>query len=292
MPTQLEYTPGMTRRRYEALASDRKKYEDIAQRCAKVTLPYHHLPDGTTPGTEVEMPVNSLAGNGVNSLANKIMMSLFPPNASFFRFMVKDELLRDYMEATDQTQRTEDETLLADYERIVMHNIRTSGDRASKHEAIELMLVTGNALVYQPKDAPLKVYQLRRFVVKRDPLGKVIEIITSEDIDPRTASPQIQALYYEGREQEGEASDPEVETLYTHVRYHRQGSSGRWVVHQEFRGNKVQGTDGSYPEKECPFIPLRPNKIDGWDYGLPFVYRFIGDLLRYCDEGYLPHKAW
>jgi hypothetical protein len=279
MVDKLEYTNGQSQKRYDTLASDRKKFEDIARRCSAVTIPYLLPPEGSQSGDDLNNPSNSLSANGVNSLSNKLMMSLYPPNQAFFRFEVKSSLFYEYQQATNESQRTEDELRLADFERLVVQEIKTSGDRASQGEALEHLVVCGNALVYLPEDAPMKLYRLDRYVVKRDPLGKVIEIITKEDVDVRTASAELKSLYeQDSTSNDDSQADPKLEPLYTHLRYFNSGAKGQWAVHQEFKSQKVKGSEGTYPLDACPFIALRAVQVSGEDYGRPYIERFIGDI--------------
>jgi hypothetical protein len=275
---KLFYEAGMTAKRYNALVTVRKPFEDAAEKCAKLTIPTIYQTSSFTPGSTIEYPQVSLAADGINTLANKIVLSQYPPNAAFFRYQMKPELQKKYTEQTDDKARTEDEQMLSELEQITMSEVEASKDRPSQLETQKLKLITGNALQYIPEDAPMKVYHLSRYVVKRDPLGRVIEIITKEDIDPRTAPEEIKNIYLaEVRYDDKSTTEPEKKPLYTHVRFVN-GSTPVWAVHQEFLGVKVQGSEGSFPEYACPYVPVRATKVDGEDYGRPYVESFIGDL--------------
>ena len=54
-------------------------------------------------------------------------------------------------------------------------------------------MVAGNALVYMDKDK-LKLYPLNRYVVERDGLGNVIEIVTKEKIHKSIVKTMIKDL--------------------------------------------------------------------------------------------------
>jgi hypothetical protein len=62
--------------------------------------------------------------------------------------------------------------------------------------------------------------------------------------------------------------------MYTHI--YRDGN--KWQVYQEIKGNKIPGTEGSYPIDKSPWIPIRFTKIDGEDYGRGYVEEYLGDL--------------
>ena len=64
-------------------------------------------------------------------------------------------------------------------ERIIMDSIAASDDRVVIHQAMKHLVVSGNALVYMDKEK-LKLYPLSRYVLDRDGMGNVIEIVTKE----------------------------------------------------------------------------------------------------------------
>ena len=135
-------------------------------------------------------------------------------------------------------------------------------------EALKLLIVTGNALVYMPKEGGMKVFRPDRYVVKRDAMGKVLEIITKESMAPVSLPEEVKAQI--------PPSDTPAKSydLYTRVTRTPKG----FEVVQEVAGVLLESTKGMFKEDQSPFIPLRFIRIDGEDYGRGFIEEYIGDL--------------
>ena len=81
----------------------------------------------------------------------------------------------------DEALKTQIETGLAEIERAVMTDIELKADRVGIFECLKHLIVGGNCLLFVSEDG-LRVFPLERYVVKRDPMGHVLEIVTKESI--------------------------------------------------------------------------------------------------------------
>ena len=72
--------------RYNALKTDRNNAETRAKQCADLTLPtlYKQVTKGKTSVTRTT-PYQGTGARCVNSLSSRLLLALFPPNASFFK---------------------------------------------------------------------------------------------------------------------------------------------------------------------------------------------------------------
>ena len=222
------------------------------------------------------------------------MLTLFPPNMPMFRMQLNDAELRQDPEESDDAQvnaeqkalGTEVEKALSQYEMAVQDDIEASGDRPSMHEALLHLITGGNVLLHDsPKPGEsMRVFPLSRFVVRRDPMGRAIEMVVHETV-ARNALPdkfldQLEAvnLTTAGNRpvsQEGiPLGDEEPLDLYTHLV--RKGE--RWHSYQECGGQVIPGTKATYTLDSCPFIPLRMYWVAGEDYGRSYVENYLGDL--------------
>ena len=270
--------------RYNALKTDRQQFLDSGRECARLTLPYLLTEDGAVSGGQLPIPWQSVGAKGVNVLASKMMMSLFPITSSFFKLQINDAELMELPELTDEI-RSEIDLSLAKLERMVHQQISESSDRVYIHTALKHLVVTGNVLVYAGKKA-LKVYPIDRYAVSRDGNGVPTEIITKEcvsrtllpkefqtpllDLEKDSNSPGEDGPKF-GVAGVSKAEDAEV---YTWAKL----SSGQWHWHQEADGKEIPGTRSSAPDKFSPWMPLRFNVVDGEDYGRGRVEEFLGDL--------------
>lgn len=71
--------------------------------------------------------------------------------------------------------------------------IEEKGHRVSVFKLALHLIVTGNALLFIPDDGDIKIYRLDSYVVRRDPMGNVLEIITKELIARDALPLKVQA---------------------------------------------------------------------------------------------------
>ncbi len=253
--------------RYDELVPVREPFLKRARDAAKLTIPSLLPPAGHTQLSDLYQPWQSVGSRGVNNLASKILLALLPPNTPFFRFVISQMELERLTKKPEL--KTELEEGLSKYEKEIMVEIETGTTRVSSFEAILHLIVAGNALTHLPPKGGMKVYHLDSFVVVRDGMGNVLEIIAEERLSPKTLPQNMRELVSE------RCKDHE-KTVRLHTCVQREGN--RFITYQEVKGIEVPGSRGSYPLDSCPFIPLRWVKIDGEDYGRGHVEGLHGDL--------------
>jgi len=256
--------------RYDTLASTRSQYLKAAEDAAKLTIPYLiHQDDNAKGMRQFKTPWQGVGAKGVVTLAAKLMLSLLPPQTSFFKLQVDDAKLGEY----GPELKSELDLAFAKVERIILEKIAASDDRVVVHQAMKHLVVAGNALIFMGKEG-LKLFPLNRYVIERDGNGNVLEIVTKESISKDI----IQELVPELKTQHADyESNDETDTdcdVYTHVRV--DGSRINW--HQEVYDKIIPKSFGKAPTKATPWLPLRFNTVDGEDYGRGRVEEFIGDL--------------
>ena len=257
--------------RYDQLKLEREPYLERARECAKFTLPYLIPPEWHTKDTEYPTPWQSVGAAGVINLAAKNLIALFPPNTAIFKYAMDTSIMEE-LQGREQLRARIEETL-AQTERRVTFELEARAIRAPLHEALLQDVVAGNALLYVPAEGGMRTYPLSRYVVKRSPLGKVLEIIVMESVPYRALPEGVkQMLYPEGLpSRERGLEDFEV---YTCCEY----KDKKCHVSQEIKGMEIPGSQAEYPEDCGPFIPIRWNCVDGEDYGRSFVEQWLGDF--------------
>ena len=255
--------------RYDHLTSDRQHFLDIAVQCSELTLPYLIQRDETRPNYQkLTQPWQAVGAKGVVTLAAKLMLSLLPPQTTFFKLQVRDDKLGTEF---PPEVRSELDLSFAKIERMIMDAIAASSDRVQVFQAIKHLVVGGNALLFMDKDS-VKHYPLNRYVVERDGNGNVIEIVTKELINKQLLPKEILKDPPTVMD-ESFAHEDDVE-VYTHVRL----DNNRWLWHQEVYGKKIPGSDSKAPADASPWLVLRFNSVDGENYGRGRVEEFLGDL--------------
>lgn len=256
--------------RYQRLKTNRDPYLQRARDCSKVTIPSLVPDEGFGDRGRLKTPYQSLGARGVNYLASKLLITLFPPNASFFRLDIDDLKLR-----ADQAPphiKTELDTVLVMVEQAVMSSLNVANGRASLHEAFKHLLVAGNVLLYVAEDG-IRVIHLNRYALCRDPMGNVTEIVVEEEVYPEA----LPAGFLDGVDDDdaSPSSGEKTVKLHTYVEY-EDGKCHWW---QEAKGKEIPGTHGMCDEEVSPWIPLRFNRVDSEEYGRSYVEEYYGDLL-------------
>ena len=259
--------------RYDNLSSDRSQFLNEAEDATKLTLPYliRGHEEYSKGMKQLKTPWQSVGAKGVVALASKLSLSLVPPQTSFFKLQLDESQLGEQF---GPEVKSELDLSFAKIERTILDAIAASDDRVVIHQALQHLVVGGNALIFMSKQG-LKLYPLNRFVIERDGNGQVIEIVTKERIN-KDLIPNYENLAPDKMNYDLVDGDPEEEEVdvYTHVRR----DNNRFVWNQEVHGKTIPGSQGKSPVDSTPWLPLRFNTVDGEAYGRGRVGQFIGDL--------------
>jgi hypothetical protein len=267
--------------RYAKLTGDRTIFLDTARECAKLSLPYLLTPTGVVNGQKLFTPWQSVGAKGVNVMASKLMLSLFPVNTSFFKLQINDGKLAEDP-SLDAEIKSEIDLSLSRMERVVMQHIAESQDRVILHQAMKHLIVSGNVLVYMGNSG-IKLYPLDRYVIVRDGEGRPTEIVTVESIDRQFLPEEFRADNTKKTNHTGDntpiaavdvsVGEDEV-AVYTWAKL----TDGQWRWRQEADGVVIPETESKAAKGVTPWLPLRFNVVDGEDYGRGRIEEYLGDL--------------
>lgn len=225
-------------------------------------------PAGSGKSTRFSTPFQTLGARGLNNLAAKLLLAVLPANAPFFRLMLDEFTLEKLTGKKDLKGAVEE--ALSRIERIVMADIEASNARASFIEAMKLLLVSGNVLIFLPPKGGLKVFRLDHYVVKRDPSGNVLRIVVEENLSRMEVDGSLLG------EQADKSSVSGEDTVQLYTCIERQPDA-TWKAWQELEGRRLQG-EGTYPEDKCPWMALRMTVQTGEDYGRSYIEEYLGAL--------------
>ena len=256
--------------RYDSLSSDRSQFLTEAEDATKLTLPYliRGHEDYQKGMKQLKTPWQSVGAKGVVALASKLSLSLVPPQTSFFKLQLDESQLGEQF---GPEVKSELDLSFAKIERTILDAIAASDDRVVIHQALQHLVVGGNALIFMGKTG-LKLYPLNRYVIERDGNGQVIEIITKERIN-KDLIPSYYEIMPEKMVMDQDEEEEECD-VYTHCKR----DNNRFVWHQEVHDKRIPGSQGKAPIDSTPWLPLRFNTVDGEAYGRGRVGQFIGDL--------------
>lgn len=274
-------------RTYAAWSEQREPYLRRARDASRLTIPSLVPDKSTNPHGDLPTPFQGLGAQGVNNLASKLLLSLFPPTQPFFRLLPTDpEALRQ----SGPKVQTEVEEGLSRMERVILGEFEVQGYRTKLFEALKHLIVSGNVCAQLTEEGPARVFSLEQYVARRDPLGRLECLILREELDRDYLPPELEALV----PQAGQAGSPfpgpamdvpsrktrpgqGVAYLFTCVQW--DPDKGMYLVHQELDGVRVPDSRGSYKPEMLPWMVERYVGIDGEDYGRGMVEEVIGDLV-------------
>ena len=257
--------------RYNTLETIRDPFLDRARDSAEFTIPSIMPREYHSKHTTLHTPYQGIGARGTNNLSSKLLLALLPPNQPFFRLTLDEFTLSELSGRDDM--KGEFEKAMGSIERVVMNEMEVNNFRNALFEAIKHLIICGNVLLYITPDLKMKVYHLDRYVVKRDGIGNVLEIITKDMVAPSSLTEEQRLLVEGDKEKDGYDDTCEI---YTCVK--RSANGKKWEVHQEIYEKIVPSSVGTYPIDKNAFIPLRYTSIDNSDYGRGFIEEYIGDL--------------
>lgn len=255
------------KRLYEQLAADRSQVLATARRCAELTIPSLLPPDGSR-NASLDQPYQSLGAYGVNNLAAKLLMALYPPGNACFRYVLP-ESIADEANAIPQEVREELEKKLASSENRAFQRFETSPIRPQKAESLLHLIVAGNVLTKFDSLDSFRLFRIDQYVVSRDAAGAPLDVVVRECVSPRSLDEATKAAC---GIKENRKEDVEV---YTHVTW----KNGRSSWYQEINGVEVPDSRGDAPADLSPWNPLRWKAVPGSDYGRGHCEEYLGDLI-------------
>ena len=274
---------------YEKLASVREPFLREARSISELTIPSLMPPEGTTGPDNLRLGYQSIGARGINNLASKLLLALFPPNQPFFRLKVKDFRLQELIEEDGQPQDSGEAGLLAQIKRAlskieqaVLTEVEAMGIRTQIYQALRQLIAAGNVLLEIPTDQPrIKFHKLDSYVVQRDREGNVLLIILKEEIDKTALDEDLQEMIKDS-DQEGSigttqhkpgGQDNSVD-VFTVIQMQDQDT---YAVHQEVGNEVVPDSEGEWKKEDLPYLALRFSDL-GLDYGEAYLTDFKGDL--------------
>lgn len=266
---------GGAKKRYDKLATKRQNYLTRAEDAAELTIPqlYTGTYDGSNEGNTYGNPYQSLGARGVNNLANKIILTLFPPATAFFKMGINPITLKKMGKGEGQVNQA-----LQVLEKSIVNEMEISQLRSTLVDSIKQCIVGGSVILHVPEEEDPKVFSLENFVIKRSKSKRVLEMIIKESMMYSELDNQSQKQLQEANKlKEEHREDKEPLCVYTVI---KRDSEGMYNVHQDIMDMSMEGTEGKYKEKDLPYIFV-PFVDRGESFGRSYVEDFQGDLNSY-----------
>lgn len=259
---------GTSKDRYKRLSNKRQPLETIWRDCSSLTLPYVFPFDERSETQSYDTPYNSIGAASVNNLASKLLMALMPASGNFFRLMPHAEVVSQ-MEKQDLEELDKE---LSQIERDITTLIDIQSLRVPMFEALKILIITGNVLVYKVKGGGMKIFNPYEYGVSRDYVGNIVEIVMEEEIS-KSVLPENVKEFIENNEKHDKDED-EVE-IYTSV---VRKSKDKYIAYQEVEGMIIPGSITEYNADELPYMALRWTSAFDEAYGRGLIEQYLGDL--------------
>jgi hypothetical protein len=269
---------GAVASRYQAMTPEREPYLQRARRMSALTVPSLFRENGANGSSDLTIPWQSLGAYGVNSLAAKRILAMFPPGTSFVKLDPTRETLQAMLEMTPTERgqlRAEIDKGLSVVENELMDCMEEDGDRWRLFDATRHMMVGGNHALKLGKDSILQSIHLENYVTRRDKSGNLLEAIVEDVLSWDSLSEDIQEFCKtQGHQLDDKKAIQDDIRLYTHIRMR----SGKFHVKQEVCGGCVPGTEATYNPEALPYLFLREVVLRGEHYGRSYVEDYEADL--------------
>jgi hypothetical protein len=263
------------KKKFDKMLGKRKDYLTRAEDASKVTIPqlYNGHYDSSTESQGYPNPYQSLGARGVNNLANKIILTLFPPATAFFKMGINPLTLKSMNKGEGEINQA-----LQILERSIVNEMEISQLRSTLVDIIKQCIVGGSAVMHIPKNEDPKVIPLQNFVIKRSKSKKILELIVKDcivfsELDKDAQEQVMSSLEFTEKHKD----DAKSMDVYTVI---KRQPDGKYSVHQEIFDEKMKDTEGMFKEKELPYVFV-PFVDRGEDYGRSYIEDFIGDLNSY-----------
>ena len=258
---------------YTSNESIRDSLEGEWREASQLTLPYVFPVEDQDESALLPTPYNSIGPNAVNTLASKLLLALLPPTGVFFRLLPDNELLKETPEK--DIKRLDSE--LAQVEQDVVEYINQKAIRVPIYEAIKLLIITGNVMVYKIPNGGFKVFSPYQYMVQRDYVGNVLTSCIKETMALKALPTKVQKLIEESEEVESGTDSSKIKQVDVYTMVVREGHN-KYKSWQEINGIVLEDTIKKYSEDTLPYITLRWTTVNNESYGRGIVSQYLGDL--------------
>lgn len=265
--------PSMAEGRYSTLSRDRNNYLDRAREYSRFTLPYV-LPeesDMSRGGAANQHGFQGIGAQAVNHLSNKLTINMYPTGRSFFSLQFNEDTKGKLIEAGYEPTALQELLISAEARCSTFQQVVAA--RVAYTEAFKNLLISGNVLMYLPKDGHLQAIKLDRYVLKRDLSGRLVELCILQKKTYDTLSDEVRESI-KAIKGTDTPKDDEVVSIYTWV---LRKNTEEFYVAQAVQGITISQVQ-EIGESDLPWIPLRWNSTYGEDYGRGLVEDHAGDF--------------
>lgn len=179
--------------RFAELSGDRSTYLERGREYSRMTLPYILPEQGPRNGAANQHGYSSVGSQAVNHLSNKIVTTLFPPQASFFIQDLTSEGKKK-MQAKE-IPLSKIKQLLSVVDSNAMKQMNVLKLRKILIELIKQLIIGGTSVLYlHPKKNYSEAIPLDRFVISVNSDNTLLELIIEDCVRFKALPTQVQTI--------------------------------------------------------------------------------------------------
>lgn len=266
---------------YQDMKSKRGQFEDRALHYASLTIPTIMSSQSGEHDVSSQHGWQGVGAQCVNYLANKLAITLFPAQQSFFVLDVNEE--GEKLLTEKGYTKTELASTFAKITKRTMKLAEESAFRTALVEAFKHLLITGNVCLRLPQseDESMQAIPITHYGVRRDRSGNILDFCLMEKKALSTFTPEVQQQIRNAKSPQKLKKDDDI-TFYTRVE--REGD-GFYKVTQSADELQV-GKVSRVKKDKVPFLPITWRRNYGEDYGRGLVEDQAGDffIIKFLSE--------
>ncbi len=257
---------------YTGLRTDNRVILDKKREHSFYTMPSLLPWEGRVSTIPLNVPYNSAAAEGINSLASRMMGIVLPLNGQPI-FELGNVTPFD-PEGSDDSQMKD---IFWRFGRYTMKQLAPTNLRSQLHVMYLHLIAIGDVLLVMDDQLGSRLFRADQYVVRRKHEGDWVDILIEEAVNPdfhpelRELIDSRSAVIAAGTHATS-SRDEQWEVLYTHVHKNDDGSI---CVKQEFRDGPV-GEETKSPVSN--YMPTRWKAMVGEAMGISLVEDIFGDI--------------
>lgn len=258
---------------FTRLDNKRKSYLDRCERYSGYTLTRVCPPiNYDVNDDELNVDYQSVGAQLVNHLVNRLMLVMFAPSRPFIRLSLEAKALEE-LQAKTGVPKIEIEKMLAGGERRASKELDRRPARTKLFDILTNLVVVGDALTHRLPDDDLEVFDIRDYVIRRTPGGRIAQLVVRESVVWADLDDAAKDRWLETK---AEPDEDKVLTMY------------RWVTRVD-KDNLTESTwledvalggkfDGAYTDADSPWGSFAWHLKRNQDYGTGHVEDYAGDF--------------
>ena len=260
--------------RYSELAAERSPYLERAREYSRLSIPYLVPQSADRAGYAAnQQGYSSVGAISVNHLSNKVVTTLFPPQASFFKQEFLPEVSRELAEQGYSEVALKE--VLVDIEKSARQKQDAVAIRPVLTEHAKQMIVAGSCVLFMdPQGRYCDAIPLDRFVVRLGSDGEINELAIETCKDFSSMPDDIKqalALYSPGKSYRPE----DKIKFYRYIKRHMGGAYGVYQICENIQIREPQEVSDA---DKLPWIYVPWNRHYEENYGRGLIEDNAGDF--------------